>query len=101
MVGDECLVCGVGYALQAVGREGGQLLLGCLPGRVVAGVCGHDDERLALEIGQGGRLLHRCRPLKELLQETADIASGEVIQCISDEAPPKPGSKTISGPRRM
>jgi hypothetical protein len=60
-------VGGVGDdAMAAVGGEGGELFLCCLPGRVVAAAGGDDDQRLAVGVTKCGSLPRRGRSRTEL-----------------------------------
>ena len=68
-VADERFVGGgVGDTVETVGRHFGHVVLLLLPSSSVPGVCGENDERLTVEVGQGRRLLHRPVPLEETLR---------------------------------
>src|SRR5215208_2568632 len=49
----------LGDTVGTVGRQCGHLILRLLPSSGIPGVGGDDDERLAVEVGQRRRLLHR------------------------------------------
>src|SRR5215204_3031023 len=59
-VGDERIVGGLSVTVETLGRQRGHAVLLRLP--LIVGyslICGEDDQRLTVEAGQGGRLLHR------------------------------------------
>ena len=69
---DQVWVAGsVDYAVHAVGRQGGRLVLRRHPGGVAAAAGGQDDQRLVAEVGERCGLVFRCVGLEELVDGAA------------------------------
>ena len=68
-------VCGVDHnTVATVSGQGSQLVLRRQPGAVMFAAGRDDDERLAGQVNKRCGLLHRRRPLAELVDVASDIA---------------------------
>ena len=94
----------LGDTVGSVGRQCGHLVLRLLPSSGVPGVCGEDDERLTVEVGQRRRLLRRRVRRDELLDPAAKVSGrsrrwrAPRLGSVAEDCRRRPGRSAVRHP---